>query len=78
VLIFGISHKGIDMSKQAANPLAECNSESPSIVRENVRRQLTSDVESFLMSGGRVQNIDNNVRADPPKKPNMTYGSAPI
>lgn len=77
MLVFGISHKGIDMSKQAI-PLAECNSESSSSLRENVRRQLSSDVESFLMSGGRVQNIDDNVRADPPKKPNMTYGSAPI
>jgi len=65
------------MSKQAA-VIVECNSESSSALRESVRRQLSSDVESFLMKGGEVQKIADNVRADPPKKPSMTYGSAPI
>lgn len=72
-----IGDKGNDMSNQAI-ALTECSSESPRSVRENVRQQLTSDVESFLSNGGQVQTIDDNVRADPPKKPNMTYGSAPI
>ena len=63
---------------QQASALAECNSESSQFVRESVRQQLTSDVESFLKQGGRVQQIEDNVRADPPKKPTMNYGSAPI
>jgi len=63
---------------QEATALAECSSESPQLVRENVRQQLTSDVESFLNGGGNVQKIANNVRSDPPKKPSMNYGSAPI
>jgi len=66
------------MSKQEAAVLVECNSESPATVREGVRRQLSCDVESFLKNGGQVQQIADNVRADPPKKPSMTYGSAPI
>jgi SutA RNAP-binding domain len=63
---------------QEAIALPECSSESPRVVRENVRQQLSSDIEAFLSKGGNVQNVDNNVRADPPKKPSMNYGSAPI
>lgn len=58
--------------------LAECGSETTEAVRDNVRQQLSSDVEAFLKSGGEVQKIADNVRADPPKKPAMNYGSAPI
>ena len=46
--------------------------------RAEVRSQLLSDVEVFLNGGGQVTQIDNNVRADPPRKPSMSYGSAPI
>ncbi len=65
------------MSQQEA-ALLEVTSESSNEQRNNVRNQLSSDVEAFLKNGGRVQQIADNVRADPPKKPNMTYGSAPI
>jgi len=63
---------------QQITPLEECTSESPESIRNDVRQKLSSDVESFLKNGGRVQKIADNVRADPPKKPSMTYGSAPI
>ena len=56
----------------------ECTSESLEETRINVRRQLNNDVESFLLNGGSVQQVENNVRADPPKKPSMSYGTAPI
>ncbi|MFD2231613.1 CDK5RAP3 family protein [Alkalimarinus sediminis] len=46
--------------------------------REEVRTQLMNDVEAFLNGGGQVTQVDNNVRADPPRKPSMSYGSAPI
>jgi len=58
--------------------IEECNSESHEEVRINMRRQLNNDVESFLLNGGSVQQVENNVRADPPKKPSMSYGTAPI
>ncbi len=48
------------------------------IERDEVRSQLQADVEAFLSRGGQVTQIDNNVRADPPRKPTMNYGSAPI
>jgi hypothetical protein len=63
---------------QEALALSECSSESPQNVRENIRQQLTNDIENFLKNGGSVQRVENNVRADPPKKPTMNYGSAPI
>ena len=63
---------------QEAIALPECSSESPRMVRETVRNQLNSDIEEFLKKGGSVQRVDNNVRADPPKKPTMNYGFAPI
>lgn len=68
---------GVTMSQEAAL-VAECGSESTKAIRNGVRDQLSSDVEAFLKQGGKVQQIDDNVRADPPKKPSMNYGSAPI
>ncbi|MCP5209551.1 MAG: hypothetical protein H6998_01340 [Hahellaceae bacterium] len=46
--------------------------------RREIRNQLCSDVEAFLLRGGHVQVIDDNVRADPPRKPTINYGSSPI
>tara|TARA_R110001592_G_scaffold204098_1_gene454131 strand:+ start:41345 stop:41542 length:198 start_codon:yes stop_codon:yes gene_type:complete len=63
---------------QEALVIAECSSESPQSVRENTRQQLSNDIENFIKNGGSVQRVENNVRADPPKKPSMNYGSAPI
>ena len=63
---------------QEAIALPECSSDSPKVVREQVRDKLSSDIEAFLKNGGNVKRVENNVRADPPKKPSMNYGSAPI
>ena len=63
---------------QEAVALAECSSESPQVVRDDVQQKLSHDVASFLSNGGNVQQVENNVRSDPPKKPSMNYGSAPI
>ena len=35
-------------------------------------------MEEFLARGGAVQEIEPNVVADPPKKPDSKYGSRPI
>lgn len=63
---------------QEALPLTDYSSESPQNVRENIRQKLSDDIENFLKNGGNVQRVDNDVRADPPKKPSMNYGSTPI
>lgn len=57
--------------------LADSDSAS-AIERERARRQLESDIEAFLASGGKIQSIDSNVMADPPKKPQSNYGGQPI
>lgn len=46
--------------------------------KERERLKIQSDIESFLASGGKINAIDNNVVADPPKKPDSNYGSQPI
>lgn len=54
------------------------NAELTETQRREVRCKLHNDVESFLLQGGQVQKIDDNVRADPPRKPTINYGSSPI
>ena len=46
--------------------------------KEDQRQQLQNDVEAFLASGGSITAIDKNVVADPPKRPQSSYGSQPI
>ncbi|MFC6634041.1 hypothetical protein [Microbulbifer taiwanensis] len=46
--------------------------------RQRARSQLTADVEEFLAHGGAISEIDAEVTADPPRKPQPKYGSRPI
>ncbi len=46
--------------------------------RKQMRDQLQRDIEEFMKRGGQVQQIEDNVRADPPRKPAADYGSSPI
>ena len=39
---------------------------------------MAAEVEAFLSRGGQIQQIDDNVMADPPRKPQTNYGSRPI
>lgn len=48
------------------------------VERERARLQLQADVEAFLASGGKIQSVDVNVMADPPKRPQSNYGGQPI
>lgn len=49
-----------------------------STAHNEARASLQSDVEAFLARGGQIQQIDDNVMADPPRKPQSNYGSRPI
>lgn len=66
-----------ESSGSSISVLAESDGAS-AIERERARRQLESDIEAFLASGGKIQSIDSNVMADPPKKPQSNYGGQPI
>ena len=46
--------------------------------REDVRKRLAADVEAFLKRGGSIQDVAQDVRADPPKKPESNYGRGSI
>lgn len=46
--------------------------------RNRMRVQLDADVEAFLARGGKIQSVDANVMADPPKRPESNYGGQPI
>lgn len=46
--------------------------------RKHIRNQLEADIEAFLRAGGSIQQIDPNITADPPQKPEAKYGGRPI
>lgn len=46
--------------------------------RAKIRTQLSDQIEQFLAGGGQISQIDPNVMADPPRKPQSNYGSRPI
>ncbi|GAD61976.1 MULTISPECIES: transcriptional regulator SutA [Pseudomonadaceae] len=58
---------------------AEEVEELPSVeAKQKERDALAKAMEEFLARGGAVQEIEPNVVADPPKKPDSKYGSRPI
>ena len=58
---------------------AEEIEELPSVeAKQKERDALAKAMEEFLSRGGSVQEIEPNVVADPPKKPDSKYGSRPI
>ncbi|MGG2399193.1 transcriptional regulator SutA [Pseudomonas sp. SH1-B] len=53
--------------------------EMPSVeAKQKERDALAKAMEEFLSRGGKVQEVEPNVVADPPKKPDSKYGSRPI
>lgn len=57
----------------------EESDELPSIeAKQKERDALERAMEEFLARGGRIQEVEPNVVADPPKKPEGKYGSRPI
>lgn len=62
----------------AAAPTAEEEETANAAARRQVRDKLAADVEEFLKRGGKIETIAEDVRADPPKKPENKYGSRSI
>ncbi|TXH98879.1 MAG: hypothetical protein E6Q72_00835 [Pseudomonas sp.] len=72
-----IAESGSKPGKKAK--AAEVVEELPSIeAKQKERDALARAMEEFLSRGGKVQEIEANVVADPPKKPDSKYGSRPI
>jgi hypothetical protein len=53
--------------------------ELPSIeAKQKERDALARAMEEFLSRGGKIEEVEANVVADPPRKPDNKYGSRPI
>lgn len=46
--------------------------------RQALRDEMDRQIQDFLARGGKIQEVDPNVTADPPRKPESDYGSRPI
>ena len=46
--------------------------------RFRIRQKIQDDVEAFLNQGGRINEINPNVTADPPRRPVSNYGGRAI
>ena len=57
---------------------AAASAHSSLAARNKIRESLQSEIEAFLARGGKIQQVENNIMADPPKKPTSNYGNLPI
>ena len=78
-----LDEEGTDSER--ATPIKKAKAKSaepdelPSLeAKQKEREALARAMEEFLARGGRVQEVEPNVVADPPKKPDSKYGSRPI
>ncbi|MFV0453917.1 MAG: transcriptional regulator SutA [Pseudomonas sp.] len=72
------SERATPTPKKAKTKAAELE-ELPSLeAKQRERDELARAMEEYLARGGRVQEVEPNVVADPPKKPDSKYGSRPI
>lgn len=72
------SERATPMPKKAKAKAADPE-ELPSLeAKQRERDELARAMEEYLARGGRVQEVEPNVVADPPKKPDSKYGSRPI
>lgn len=46
--------------------------------RQKLRDEMSKEIEDFLARGGKIDHVEPNVTADPPRKPDSDYGSRPI
>ena len=75
---------GEDTSSESESESAEeiaaaaLAAQSSLAARNKVRDQMQADIDAFLAKGGQIQQVEDNVMADPPRKPTSSYGSRPI
>ena len=67
-----------DSTTESAEDLVAAAASASLAARNKVRQSMQADIEAFLAKGGKIQTIDDNVMADPPRKPTSSYGSRPI
>lgn len=72
--------KEIEPVKEQANVVSnDETAESRTIAsRMKVRDKVEEDIARFLSKGGSIDEIDSDVTADPPRKPESNYGARAI
>jgi len=64
---------------KSAKATDSIDDDAKSVTAHNeARKSLEDDVAAFLARGGRIEQVADNVMADPPRKPQSNYGSRPI
>lgn len=63
---------------KTTSPEAAPSEVRSSEIREGVRNQLAADVEAFLAQGGNIEEVPRDYRADPPRRPESSYGRGSI
>lgn len=69
---------GEEATKEASAEAADDALVSSAEEKEKQRLAMAAEVEAFLSRGGKIQEVGVNVMADPPRKPQTSYGSRPI
>lgn len=70
---------GVRGAKEApAKSLEDVPEERTVSSRQALRDEMDRQIQEFLSRGGKIQEVDPNVTADPPRKPESDYGSRPI
>jgi hypothetical protein len=72
--------KQVEPEKEPANAVInDETAESRTIAsRMKIRDKVEEDIARFLSKGGAISEIDPNVTADPPRKPESNYGARAI
>jgi hypothetical protein len=72
--------KQVEPEKEQANAVInDETAESRTIAsRMKIRDKVEEDIARFLSKGGAISEIDPNVTADPPRKPESNYGARAI
>lgn len=73
-----VSEGGEEVTKEASTESADDALVSSAEEKEKQRLAMAAEVEAFLSRGGKIQEVGVNVMADPPRKPQTSYGSRPI
>ncbi len=77
----GDETEAAEPSSESAGPAVnheEMPEERTVASRQKLRDEMSKEIEEFLARGGKIDQIEPNVTADPPRKPDNDYGSRPI
>lgn len=76
--VTGDSDDEAEAETESVEDLVAAAASASLAARNKVRESMQAEIEAFLARGGKIQTIDDNVMADPPRKPTSSYGSRPI